>query len=295
MVQLLAPIKNVHAEAKGWEGHLQKKPWDYKVTAAIPVMDTPEELELVVSLLRLQTEKPYIIVIDTGSEPENLAKIESMRAEDLEVHVIKLNGVEHPSDFVTMAMDLAFSCCRTEYMFATHADCFLRRKDFIEYLLGLTNKDNPAVGYQISPRKHNDWKGMLGHTASMYHMPTMDQIGFGWSMRRLCNLFGIENKKPDPMKPNWPDTELLGNYILRSRKITPVLIGEEENFKPTIDENIYHARTLTSGKLYCPEYYNLAKQWADDAMAEARQNILKWSQESNSSSIESTDLVKDQE
>jgi len=272
-----APIKGP-PDAKGWEGALTKKPWDYQITAAIPVLDTPDELELVVSLLRLQTEKPYIMIIDTGSEPENFARIENMRAEDVEVHVLRLNGVEHPSDFPAMAMDLAFSCCRTNYLFATHADCFLRRRDFLEYMIGLTNKENPAVGYEISPRNHKDWKGMISHTASMYHMPTMDKIGFGWSIRRLCNLFGIESKKPDPMRPNWPDTELLGNYLLKSYKITPKLIGSEENFKPTIDENIYHARTLTSGKLYCPEYYTMAKEWAEHAMEEARINIAEWSQ-----------------
>jgi len=275
-----APIKGPPAN-KGWEGACTKKPWDYKVTVAIPVLDTPDELELVVELLRLQTEKPFIFLIDTGSEPEICDRIQKMRAEDLEVQVLRLHGVEHPSDFVAMAMDLAFTCCRTDYLFATHADCFLRRRDFLEYMLNLTDENNPVVGYEISPRQHNDWKGMISHTASMYHMPTMDKIGFGWSIRRLCNLFGLKSKKPDPMKPNWPDTELLGNYILKSYKITPKLIGSEENFKPTIDGNIYHARTLTSGKLYCPEYYLMAKRWAEQAMEEARVNIAKWTQEIN--------------
>src|SRR5690606_25477504 len=124
-------------------------------------------------------------------------KIQKFRSEDVEVHSIRLNGCRHPSDYPAMAMDLAFSVCRTEYIFATHADVFLRRKDFIEYLLNLCNKENPAVGYELSPRSHEDWKGMISHTASMYHMPTMDEIGFGWSLRRLCNGFGIVNYEPD--------------------------------------------------------------------------------------------------
>ena len=53
----------------------------------------------------------------------------------------------------------------------------------------------------------------------------MDKIGFGWSLRRLCTKFGIQDQRPDPLKPNWPDTELLGNYILREQGIKPCLIG----------------------------------------------------------------------
>lgn len=192
---MYAPIKDWPAELKGWEGKCRKKPWDYPVTAVIPVIDTIEELSYVIQLLRLQTIKPYIVVVDTGSTPENYQVIENMRADDLEVHCIRLNGVEHPSDFVAMAMDLAFSCCRTEYLFATHADCFLRKRDFLENMLLLTNKENPAVGYEISPRGHKDWVGMISHTASMYYMPVMDKIGFGWSLRRLLNIFNIKNKK----------------------------------------------------------------------------------------------------
>ncbi len=290
---LHAPIKGP-PERKGWEGNCLKKPWAYKVTAVIPVLDTPEELTLVVELLRLQTERPFIVIIDTGSTYENLSRVQCLRNEDLEVHSILLNGVEHPSDFVTMAMDLGFSCCRTDYLFATHADCFIRRKDFVEDLVNMTDEKTPVVGYEISPRQHKDWVGMVSHTASMYYMPIMDRIGFGWSQRRLCNLFGLASKKPDPMKPNWPDTELLGNYILRHYNLTPKLIGSEQNFQATKDDNIYHARTLTSGKLYSPEYYKMAKRWADEAMEEARENIKKWSQESNSSNMESTPLETDQ-
>lgn len=271
-----APIKGQSPEEKGWEGTCRKKPWEYKVTAVIPVLDTPKELELVVSLLRLQTVQPFIIVVDTGSTNENTKRIEAMRADDLEVHILRLNGVEHPSDFVTMAMDLGFSGCRTTYLFATHADCFIRRQNFLEDLIKEINDDSPVVGYEISPRQHKDWKGMVSHTATMYHMPTMDKIGFGWSQRRLCNLFGVESHKPNPMKPNWPDTELLGNYILRNNDILPKLIGSERNFMPHKDANIYHARTLTSGKLYSPEYYKMAQKWADEAMEEARLNIHTW-------------------
>jgi len=119
-----APIRNMIIEEKPWEGICKIKPWEYQVTAVIPVLDTYESLSLCVELLRLQTVKPYIIVVDTGSTKENIEKINNLIDEDLEVHSIKLNGVEHPSDFVAMAMDLAQSLCRTKYLFATRR-CFL--------------------------------------------------------------------------------------------------------------------------------------------------------------------------
>ena len=276
----LAPIRNISQWQKPWEGNCKKKPWEYKVTAVVPVLDTSEQLNICVRLLRAQTEKPYIIIVDTGSSPSEYAKIESLRADDLEVHAIRLNGVLHPSDFPAIAMDLAFSLCRTDRLFATHADCFLKRRDFIEHLMTLCPSQSPVVGYEISPRCHADWHGMVSHTASMYHMPTMDRIGFGWSMRRLCNYYNIQDYRPNLSRPQWPDTEILGNYILRTYKIQPHLIGVEQNFERKIDENIDHFRSFTSGKLYSPDYYEKAKKWYEDAKKEALERLRSWEQAS---------------
>ena len=71
----IAPLRNTHPDMSPWEGNCILKPWDYKVTAAIPVMDTYESLKICVDLLNLQTVKPFIIIIDTGSEEFNLNKI----------------------------------------------------------------------------------------------------------------------------------------------------------------------------------------------------------------------------
>lgn len=280
MENQLAPLRDVPQWKKPWEGNCKLKPWEYKVTVAIPVLDTYEQLELCVRLLKLQTIKPYIIIIDTGSSKEQAQKIESLRSESLEVHSIRLNGVQHPSDFPAMAMDLAFTLCRTQFLFGTHADCYLRKQDFIEYLLTLCPEKSPVVGYEISPRYHKDWKGMVSHTATMYHMPTMDKIGFGWSMRRLCHCYNIVDYRPNLSRPQWPDTEILGNYILRQNKITPFLIGEENNWERKIDENIDHFRSFTSGKLYSPDYYENAKKWYEDAKNEALKRLRSWEQAS---------------
>lgn len=267
----IAPSRS--CEDKRWEGICGKKPWEYKITAAIPVLDTPECIKIVVDILRLQTERPYIMIIDTGSTDENLKQIQELHDEDVEVHSIRLNGVLHPSDFPAMAMDLAQTLCRTEYLFATHADCFLRRKSLLEDML--RNKE-AVVGYELSPRDHDDWEGMVSHTASLYHVPTLDKIGFGWSLRRLCNIYGARDQKPNPLTPNWPDTEILGNYILRENKIEPVLIGKEDNFCRNVDDNIDHFRSLTSGKLYDKVYYEKALKWMKEAREEALERIERW-------------------
>jgi len=239
-------------------------------------LDTPEPLELVIDLLRLQTERPFIVVIDTGSQPDELAKIAACRAADVEVHSLRLNGVRHPSDFPAMAMDLAFAICRTRYLFATHADCFLRSRTLLNEMVDLCPRVSPVVGYELTPRQHPDWKGMVGHTCTLFDMPTMDDIGAGWSMRRLVRMFDIETHEPNPNRPNWPDTELLVNYIVRQAGYRPHLIGHEENFVRNRDDNIDHCRTLTGGLLYNQAHYEKAKVWADEAMQEARERIAVW-------------------
>ena len=274
----ISPLKGKLTIHAPWEGDCFPKPWDYEITAAIPTLDTYDTLELVVKLLDLQTIKPFILIIDTGSCEEEFEKIERLRNENLEVHVIRMNGTQHPSDYPAIAMDLAFSLCRSPYLFATHADCFLRRRNFLEEMLDLCKKRSPAVGYRLSPRPHKDWEFMLSHTASMYRMSVMDDIGFGWSLRRLCNIFGVRNMKPNPETPNWPDTEILGNYILKKNNISPLLIGDEGNFCRNLDENIDHVRTYTSAKLYSPPYLAKIKDWLDSAKSEAKERAENWSQ-----------------
>jgi glycosyltransferase involved in cell wall biosynthesis len=263
-----------------WEGSCVKKPWEYKITTAIPCLNTSETLPICIELLRLQTIKPFIMIIDTGSISEHLEKILALRAEDVEVHTLALNGVRHPSDYPAMAMDTAFAVNRSPYLFATHADCFLRRRDFLEYMLNLCMEKSPAVGYELSPRQHHDWKGMLSHTASMYDMKVMDDIDFAWSLRRLCNRYGVVDYHPDPLGSNWPDTEILGNYILKRHDIKPFLIGSEENQSRTLDGNIDHFRSYTSGKMYSPDYFRKVEAWYKDAHKEAVERIREWKESS---------------
>jgi hypothetical protein len=277
----IAPVRGVKTVDKPWQGDCKRKPWEYNITAVIPVMDTSDTLELCIELLRYQTERPFIMVMDTGSNEEEFKKICSFRDEDVEVHSIRMNGTTHPSDFPAIAMDSAFSLCRTNYLFATHADVFLRRRNFLEDCLQICKEEAPVVGYEMSPRAHSDWKGMISHTASLYHMPTMDKIGFGWSLRRLANIYGIRDYTPNPMFPNWPDTEILGNYILRYYKIKTHIIGPEKNMCRGLDDNIDHCRSITSGRLYSPAYVEKSNGWLSTAKKEALERIENWKKESD--------------
>lgn len=263
---------------KKWEGQQHTKPWDHPCEVVIPVLDTPDTLHYAVELLRLQTKRPYIVIIDTGSSPENHAKIEAMRAPDLEVHSLRFGGVRHPSDFPAIAMDLAMSACRSDFLFCTHADVFLRSRTVIEELLSKCNHLNPAVGYQMTPRAHPDWERMVSHTCTMLHIPTMDKIGAGWSLRRLCNNRNVGHI-PNILGNNWPDTEILINYVMWANGYKAELIGKEENHCRTLDDRIDHCRTLTAGRLYAPEYARKCQAWVDDALDAARKRISDWTNE----------------
>ena len=269
-----------HGFEKAWEGTYETKPWDYTVTAVIPHLDTPDLLPLVIETLRLQTERPFIIVIDTGSLPEHWDKVEALACEDVEVHRIRLNGAIHPSDPVAMAMDLAQSLCRTDFLYCTHADVFLRRRDFLADLLALA-REHKVAGYEITPRGNLEWEGMVSHTATMIDIKFADAIGLGWSQRRLMHLHDVDYYGPDKMPGGWPDTEVLINIIFRREGFQPLLIGKEQNYERTVDDNIDHVRSLPSATQYSPAHLVKATAWLDDALTGAAERVTLWRNEAN--------------
>jgi hypothetical protein len=161
-----------------WEGAAARKPWDYQVTAAIPHLETPDTLPVLLELLALQTVRPYVLLIDTGSSAATVRRLEALRRPDVEVHYLRGHGYRHSSAPVTTAMDVAFALCRTAHLFATHSDVFPRRRDLLEWLLGLCRDDQPVVGYEMSPRPETQgWRNVVSHTCTMLHMPTIRRIG----------------------------------------------------------------------------------------------------------------------
>ena len=247
------------------------RPWKHRVTAAIPHHESFDTLPVIVELLRLQTVRPYILVIDTGSSRDTCDSIEMLRANDLEIHYLKSHGWQHPSEPVAAAMDLALTLCQTKYLFCTHSDVFPRRRDLIEMLL---SHDAPVVGYEMSDRSHvtDQWKGMVSHTATLLHMPTMRRIGAAWSILRACELLDIS-----AASAGWPDTETCLNIILRRHGITPNLIGAEHNGERHVDANIDHVRSLSSVRLYAgDDEVKKRTEWIALALAEAQERIKSW-------------------
>lgn len=273
-----APVRGGPPLEKPWEGVHGQKPWDFACEVVIPCLDCNDMIKEVVRLWRLQTVRPYIVLTDTGSTEANLAKLRAMAADDLEVHSLRFNGVKHPSDFPAIAMDLAFSMCRTSRLVATHSDVFLRSRHVLTDLLDQCDERTPAVGYQMTEREHPGWEKVVSHTLSAFWMPTMWRIGGGWSLARLCSNMGVGHY-PNSVFRNFPDTECLLSKILEANYITPKFIGTEVNYEQTVDERIRHVRSRTGAQLYSPAHMAKTEQWLVEALNEAKQNIQDWSDE----------------
>lgn len=264
----------------GYLGKIEQKPWDYACEAWIPFMDTVDTLPYVIELLRLQSSRPFIVLVDTGSTKENFERVEDQYGDDkdIELHRLRFKSVRHSSDYPAIAMDLAMSGCRSDHLFCTHSDVFLKRQDILERLIELCDEFRPAVGYRMTPRDHAEWEKMVSHTCTMLHIPTMDRINASWSLRKLCHRKGLEFIPNHPkMGNNWPDTEILINYILWENNFTAKLIGSEQNHVRTNDERIDHCRSLTAARLYCRKSAKDRQGWVDDAINEAKKRIKLWS------------------
>ena len=243
----VAPL-GCRGRERAWEGAAARKPWDYQVTAAIPHLQTPETLPALLELLALQTVRPYVLLIDTGSSPAVVRALERLRRPGVEIHYLRAHGYRHSSAPVTTAMDVAFALCRTPFLFCTHSDVFPRRRDLLEWLLGLCRDDQPVVGYEMSPRPGtNGWRNVVSHTCTMLHMPTMRRIGATWSFERYW-----ESGKARPQRDGYPDTEQPFDRCLRRAGVFPYLIGHDVNRVRYVDENIDHVRSLSGLTLFHP-------------------------------------------
>jgi hypothetical protein len=273
---LVAPLGTA-GRPLAWEGRQAKRPWQWRVSCAIPHLDTLEPLKVVLDLLRLQTEPPYLLVIDTGSPPAVCAELERLRADDLEVHFVRGHGYRNSSGAITAAMDLAFTLCRSEYLYATHSDVFARRRDFLSWLLARCSASCPVVGYEMSPRDWatDQWRGVPSHTATLYHMPTMRRHGLMWSMELGYDLAGWQGRPAN----GWPDTETALGLRLKAEGLRVDFIGHEQNYVRHLDENIDHPRSYTGSKVYHPgsAWHKKTSAWMEDALRQARERVLLWS------------------
>ncbi|HXS24472.1 MAG TPA: hypothetical protein VN719_09595 [Gemmatimonadales bacterium] len=287
--RFVAPIRG-NAPEKPWQGILGRKPWQYRVTAVIVHMDTPELLEAVLATLRAQTLRPYLLVVDTGSLAVNRRKLEQLeqKHEDLEIHYLRSKGYQHSSEPITAANDLAFSLAQTEFVYSTHVDVFLRRRDFLEWLVSLCGPETPAVGYRMSSRqwKTDLWWHCLGHSATCYHLPTWRKIGASWSLARARERLGLTLQESDW---GWPDTETAPGLCFRDAGFPIRTLGEPAGGPSVLaigdeindvqeDDNLVHVRSTTSHKLYQPATSMARAERLRREVAAAWKRAEKWSE-----------------
>jgi len=258
------------------------RPWEnHEVTVCIPHLDTPEVLSLAVRLWQLQNVRPFFLIVDSGSRsPESIEFLEKLaRESDIEVARLGIvSDVEHRSDRVAIAMDYAFSRCPTEYLLAAHVDLFPKHRDLISRLLRLCDRATPVVGWEMSPRGPGPdgvtngtfSDGCPGHACTMFHMPTMDRIGAGWSMRRAHNSFGLPRSYTEVH--GWPDTEICLGKILAAEGIDPLFLGRETNGETQETEDWVHARSATAELLL----HGRPLERQSIAFAAARGRIAEW-------------------
>ena len=273
---LVAPL----AGRKGPAGVVPRKPRDHRIMAVVPHLDraTAEPLGPCLDLLRLQTERPYLVVIDTGSPWRVRAAVEQSRAPDCEIHYIRGHAWDDSSEPIVAALDLGFALSRgCEYVFLTHSDCFLRRRTVLEWLLAQCNRDCPVVAYRMSPRgwAGDFWAHCPGHVCSLWHAPTYHRLGLSWSMQRMKVAGEWEERVA-----GWPDTETGMGHRLMDAGIVPHWVGNERNWARQTDENIDHARSFSGARIYgTVEQALKVSEWMEAALAEARERVLAWRKE----------------
>lgn len=270
-------------------------PGTYRVTATFPHLETPDQAEVIVELLKLQDERPYILIVDTGSTAPVRDRLEQLRGEGVEIHYLRAHRWEHPSESIAAACELAQIICHTDHLYFTHSDCFPVRRDLISSLAARCTAANPSVGYRITDRSHaeicrltgadpattpphptttnDDCRWIAGHTCLMVHRPTINRAGVRWAFR-----WGEDaGVKPVP----WIDTEAYFNYSLRAAGLVTDLIGDEANYARNLNADFDHVRSFASTRVYSwagpsDEWREQVKRWMDEAMGQARARIVEW-------------------
>lgn len=260
----LAPWNSIGSE----RGTIEQKPWEYQVTVNIPHLMTPEALGWVIKLLQAQTIKPYIHVVDTGSTPEVCKQLEALRDDDVEIHYIRGHAYLHKSFVIAAALDLSMALCQSEYLFFTQTDVFMQHRGVLKLFVSQCNEQRPVVGYEISPRWNDRWHGMVGHTATIVHMPTMRDIGATWNMLRGEESYDLPMDLGDFTHGGWPDTETTFNEVLREHHIRNHFVGHDTNGGNYIDEHIRHCRSYGAVTVYNrPIIPDAPDQTADPVLA----------------------------
>ena len=288
-----APVEKTGKRLHPWVPHSgESRParWrgddvpEFDVTVGIPWCNTPREVMASAQLcLAQEGVRALVVLVDCGSDVKDHETVEAWVNEqpDVEMHTLRALSVKHPSDFPAIAMDLVTSRCQTAWLFCTHADVYLKRRDVIAEFIAISrDSGSPAVGYRISPRPYDGWEKQISHTATLLEMETMLRLGMTWSQRRVALLAGFPDHSPELTRRNWPDTEIGLNECLAANGIKPVIVDYldpiEINREVNEDHRLIHARSLTSAKLSRNPHYSKMSPINEVALSEAHDRLDEW-------------------
>lgn len=232
------PAANELAVRSAWgfsrtahEGLITRKPWEFPVCAVIPTCGPPELAALCLAFLAKQTVPIYTLLIDTGSTPAQLERLQSLRSPAVEVHQIAGHAWRHSAEAVGAAMALGQVLCRAPKMLALHTDAFLIAPTAVEEMLAAIG-GGMAVGYAAARTPAYGFEGrpFLSHSTTL----VMPGECSPWDYEAYLARFGAE------FGPQW-DPEFGLNYTLIWRKS----LGQETG-EPQEDERRVHLSAATS-------------------------------------------------
>jgi len=84
--------------------------------------------------------------------------------------------------------------------------------------------------------------GCVGMACGMFHVPTLDKVGGGWSIRRAHHLYGTPRTHSSV---GWPDNETMMSFALKAAGTPVRFLGRETNFENQETEHWLHARSMT--------------------------------------------------
>lgn len=256
------------------------------VTINLPHHSTPELLEATLPLWLAQTVPTVIDVVDTGSTRAVIDRVRTIchrmnheHGERVRLHTIAPRTWRHMAEPVAIACEFSQLFADSERILFSHVDVFPRRRDLVEWLATQCTAEQPVVGYEISSRDHVQgrvaqlWRGMVGHTLTMTHAPTLRWHGITWDFERGISEFGLS---PEDAR-NW-DTEITFNLALQAAGITPLLVGHDENYTHKVDQWHGHARSYPSATIFGADHAAKAAPWVAQEIHEAQERLQQWKQ-----------------
>jgi hypothetical protein len=242
--------------AQKWKGSVKKRPWHYRATVVIPHFGTAFHLLMnVIESWRLQTERPYTLIYDTGTTPEHHAALRALASYDTEVHFCRWHGVKNLYDPVALAYNHGITDCRTQHIIFTHNDLVPISRTVVSDLVSLSCEDTPVVGYES-----RIYPGFVGTQLTAAYMPVLDRVRARWEITPPNNCI-----------------EVGFNRCLTQAGMTSRLIGKEKSGRvrtPHFD----HIGGLVTAKLYLrhSDKDTLIQSDLDRVLEEAEARLQTW-------------------